>query len=49
MAHPSAAALLDEGTPELSGYWHDVETGVRLRFRPDWLTELASRRIAWWT
>ena len=46
MAHPLAAALLAEGSPELSGYWHDVETGVRLRFRPDWLTELASGRIA---
>ena len=38
-AHPLAAKLLSAGTPELSGYWHDNATGVRLRFRPDWLTE----------
>lgn len=44
--HPLAAALLDEGQAELSGYWHDADTGTRLRFRPDWLTELASGRIA---
>jgi hypothetical protein len=34
-----AAKLLSTGTPEVSGYWHDDETGVRLRFRPDWLTD----------
>lgn len=45
-AHPLAAALLDHGDAELSGYWTDAETGTRLRFRPDWLTELASGRIA---
>lgn len=43
--HPLAAALLAEGTPELSGYWHHTETGARLRFRPDWLTELANGRV----
>jgi PDDEXK-like domain of unknown function (DUF3799) len=44
--HPLAQALLREGDAELSGYWHDAETGTRLRFRPDWLTQLASGRIA---
>ena len=29
-----------EGQPEISGYHHDPETGVRLRFRPDWLCQV---------
>lgn len=33
-----AKMLLAEGTPEVSGYWRDPETGVRLRCRPDWIT-----------
>lgn len=43
--HPLAAALLADGTPELSGYWHDSETGVRLRFRPDWLPNPGRGRL----
>ncbi|OHU29583.1 recE [Mycobacteroides chelonae] len=43
--HPLAAALLADGTPELSGYWHDTETGVRLRFRPDWLPNPGRGRL----
>lgn len=43
--HPLAAALLADGTPELSGYWHDPETGVRLRFRPDWLPSPGRGRL----
>lgn len=44
--HPVAAALLDaDGQAELSGYWTDSETGVRLRFRPDWLCELRGRIV----
>ncbi len=43
--HPLAAALLSDGTPELSGYWHDPETGVRLRFRPDWLPNPGRGRL----
>jgi hypothetical protein len=38
-SHELAGALLASGEPELSGYWHDAETEVRLRFRPDWLTD----------
>lgn len=43
--HPLAAALLADGTPELSGYWRDPETGVRLRFRPDWLPNPGRGRL----
>jgi hypothetical protein len=35
--HPLGELLFAEGTPELSVYWHDPETGVRLRCRPDWM------------
>jgi PDDEXK-like domain of unknown function (DUF3799) len=35
--HPVAAALLADGQAELSGWWTDPETGVRLRFRPDFI------------
>lgn len=38
-AHQVAAKLLSAGTPEMSGYWHDDATGIRLRFRADWLTD----------
>ncbi|MBE5485495.1 hypothetical protein E3G42_003825 [Mycobacteroides abscessus] len=43
--HPLAGPLLADGTPELSGYWHDRETGVRLRFRPDWLPNPGRGRL----
>lgn len=42
-AHRIAAKLLEQGSAELSGYWHDAQTGVRLRFRPDWLPEHVGR------
>nr|WP_318276349.1 PD-(D/E)XK nuclease-like domain-containing protein [Mycobacterium eburneum] len=46
LEHPVAAALLNAmGYPELSGYWHDPITGVRLRYRPDKLVELRYGRI----
>jgi hypothetical protein len=37
--HPLASALLDPGSgvPEVSIFWEDEETGVRLRCRPDWV------------
>ena len=38
MAHPVAGALFTAGSAELSGYWQDEPTDIRLRFRPDWLT-----------
>jgi hypothetical protein len=43
-AHRIAAKLLENGAAELSGYWHDEPTGVRLRFRPDFLPETGSGR-----
>lgn len=44
--HPVARALLDaDGQAELSGYWTDPETSVRLRLRPDRLCELRGRII----
>lgn len=39
-AHPVARKLLEHGYPELSGYWTDRVTGLRLRYRPDFLAEL---------
>jgi hypothetical protein len=35
--HPAANQLLAKGKPELSLYWNDPETDVRLRARIDWL------------
>ena len=36
-AHPEARALLEmDGTPELSMFWRDPETGLDCRARPDW-------------
>lgn len=43
-AHPIAAKLLQAGAAELSGYWHDPDTGVRLRFRPDFLPDTGAGR-----
>lgn len=42
--HRIAAKLLEIGAAELSGYWHDADTGMRLRFRPDWIPETGSGR-----
>ncbi|SCX34490.1 PD-(D/E)XK nuclease superfamily protein [Mycolicibacterium fluoranthenivorans] len=42
--HKWASKLLARGNAEMSGYWHDDETRVRLRFRPDWIPELPSGR-----
>lgn len=37
-AHPAGNALMngEVGSPELSVYWRDEETGLLLRCRPDW-------------
>lgn len=35
--HQLASAIFSEGTPELSLYWIDPETGVTCRGRADWL------------
>lgn len=40
--HPVAAALFENGQPELSGAWTDPDTGVKCRYRPDWLTTTTS-------
>jgi hypothetical protein len=46
MRHPLARALFEaDGQAELSGYWHDIETGTRLRYRTDRLCELGGRVI----
>ncbi|WP_433592291.1 PD-(D/E)XK nuclease-like domain-containing protein [Nocardia sp. CA-145437] len=34
-AHPRLGVALQHGEPELSGWWHDSETGVECRVRPD--------------
>jgi len=46
-AHPVLRQLLraPDGAPELSGYWHDPETGVRLRYRTDWLCQIGGRSV----
>lgn len=44
LKHPGAARLLDRGIPELSAYWHDLDTGVRLRARFDLLREFTDGR-----
>ena len=43
--HPTAGELFAAGVPERSGYWQDEPTDVRLRFRPDWLTELDGQPV----
>jgi hypothetical protein len=43
--HRLAAKLLEAGSAELSGYWHDEQTGVRLRFRPDFLPDTPGRPL----
>ena len=45
MRHPTAAALFLDGHAELSGFWTDEATGVGLKFRPDWLTDLDGRPV----
>lgn len=42
--HKIAAKLLESGSAEMSGYWHDDTTGVRLRFRPDFLPDVPRGR-----
>lgn len=43
--HRVAGRLLSKGNAEHSIYWHDDATGVRLRCRPDWLTDGLGRTI----
>lgn len=41
--HPLAGPLFREGKAEMSGYWHDDDTKVRLRLRTDWLIDRRSK------
>lgn len=43
--HRVAGRLLSKGQAEHSVYWHDDATGIRLRCRPDFLTEGLGRPI----
>ena len=43
--HQGAANLLSSGLAELSGFWTDAETGIRCKFRPDWLVVEGSDSI----
>lgn len=43
--HPKAAALLSAGDAEITGYWTDSTSDVRLRFRTDWLHPGRTRMI----
>lgn len=40
-AHPLAGPILSEGQAEVSMFWDDPDTGVRLRGRIDWLRDNA--------
>jgi hypothetical protein len=40
MAHPTASQLFAQGVAELSGFFEDDSTGIGLRFRPDFMTEV---------
>lgn len=44
-AHPEAARLFEEGDAEISLYAQDPNSGVRLRGRADWITQLDGRLI----
>lgn len=38
MGHSQISNLLKNGKPEVSGFFNDPVTGIRVRFRPDYLT-----------
>jgi PDDEXK-like domain of unknown function (DUF3799) len=45
LKHPIAAGLLSQGDAEITGYWRDAATGVRLRWRGDWIHQGRTRLI----
>lgn len=34
--HPTASQILTDGSPEMSHFWEDTETGILCKCRPDW-------------
>lgn len=38
LSHEQAHKLLSQGSPEISGYWRDEETGIRCRLRADFVS-----------
>lgn len=44
-SHPVVAKLLAKGDAEVTGYWRDPATGVRLRWRADWLCPGQTRLV----
>lgn len=44
-AHPVAGLLFDAGRAEVSLFWEDEQTGVRMRGRLDWIREKLGQRV----
>jgi hypothetical protein len=43
--HPIAGSLFDSGDAEMSLYTTDPDTGIKLRARPDWMTQRRDGRL----
>jgi hypothetical protein len=44
-AEPEIAELLREGHGEVSVFWHDPDTGVYCKARPDWMRPTGKKRV----